>query len=182
MTCVPALLALGVGAVAMPGVQIPVGVLTMLATGSVRPSRRMLARADDGGWQPDSITRRMAAVLIVLAVVAVAALVVVVVIAPEALAECLPIAVIPGLLIAAAVTGATVGAAIGHEERRNEATLIIAGQRAAAARWADETPAVPVDARDYLVRLVYDADREIEETAGAELADEVEAWLRDGAR
>lgn len=165
MTCVPVLVVLGVGAVAIPGVQIPVGVVTMLATGSVRPSRRMLARAESGGWQPDAITRRMAAVLIVAAILMVAALVVVVVVAPEALTECLPTTVIPGLLIAASIAGATVGAAIGHEERRHEATLIIAGQRAAAARWADESPTVPVD------------DPEI---MGVILANEVEEWLRGG--
>jgi hypothetical protein len=169
VTCISGLVVLVVILAVTPVIVIGVGIVVALIIGTRTPTARMIARVDRDGYASPIGTGLLAglAMLVALLVVAIVAL------RPDTIAVCLPgLSVLGGIIGIGTGVGIIVGAIIGHDERMHEAARL-----ATMLRRTDDERAV-----DYLAALIAEADAEIEETAGAELADEVEAWLRDGAR
>ena len=171
--CVPAVWAVLATLTIAPAIMITVGVIVMMTVGIRPPSGRMIARVERHGYC-SPIDWPLVALVAAMIPLAMIGLVVTMAAAPGLLTACVPVwqalAVTVGIGV---VVGAAVGWVVGTDERLLEAVRIVATVQTVRS---DER------AVDYLAALIAEADAEIEETAGAELADEVEAWLRDGAR
>ena len=171
--CVPAMLAILATLVIAPAIMVTVGIVVMMAVGIRPPTPRMIARVEQRGYA-SPIDWPLAALIAAMIPLGMIGLVVAMTAAPSLLTVCVAIwQAVAAIIGIGTVGGAVLGWIIGTDERLLEAVRIVA---------TAETVAGDERAVDYLAALIAEADAEIEETAGAELADEVEAWLRDGAR